>query len=49
MQNWQTLNSKVFKKLGMGMQKTHLEAIVNATPGVIEELLYILYIKFEQP
>jgi hypothetical protein len=37
--NWQTLSKKVFKKIGLNLQKAELEALCNAEPGAIETLL----------
>jgi len=47
--NWNTLNSRVLKKIGMNLSKQDIEAIANATPGVIEQLLYRIFLKFEHP
>lgn len=47
--NWNTLNTRVLKKIGMGLNKQDIEAIANATPGVIEQLLYKIFRKFEHP
>ena len=40
--NWHTLNQKVFKHLGCSVQKLDCERIVNAEPGVIEQVLKML-------
>ena len=33
--NWNTLNSKVLKKIGITLTSKEIEAISNATPGII--------------
>ena len=45
-ENWNTLSTKVLKRLGIQLTKAHIEHIANATPGVIEELLYNILTKF---
>lgn len=37
--NWQTLSKKVFKKIGLAMSKAEMEALSNAEPGAVEQLL----------
>ncbi|CAI2380220.1 unnamed protein product [Moneuplotes crassus] len=37
--NWNTLNQKVFKKLGFQISKKDIEGIVNAHPEIIERVL----------
>lgn len=48
-ENWNTLNVKVLKKLGVHLSKQDIENIANAVPGVIEEVLYNIILKFEKP
>jgi len=37
--NWNTLNSKVFKKMGFHVQKDELESLVNCKPQAVERML----------
>ena len=39
MYNWNTLNTKVFKKIGFAMQKEELDALCNCTPQAVERML----------
>lgn len=43
--NWNTLNQKVLKKLGMQLTKQHVTDIANVTPGAIERALKLLKIR----
>jgi hypothetical protein len=43
--NWNTLNNKVLKKLGMQLTKQHMSEIANVTPGAIERALKLLKIR----
>jgi hypothetical protein len=43
--NWNTLNNKVLKKLGMHLTKQHMSDIANVTPGAIERALKLLKIR----
>lgn len=43
--NWNTLNQKVLKKLGMQLTKQHMTDIANVTPGAIERALKLLKIR----
>lgn len=43
--NWNTLNQKVLKKLGMQLTKQHMTEIANVTPGAIERALKLLKIR----
>ncbi len=45
-QNWNTLNLKVFKKLGISLTKQQIDDIVNGVPNVIEQILYQILIRF---
>jgi hypothetical protein len=47
--NWNLLNTKALKKIGMGLSKGQIEAIANASAGVIEEVLLGLFFRFEEP
>lgn len=47
--NWNTLNTKVLKKLGLGLGKKEIEDIVNCVPLTIENYLYTVLKKFEAP
>ena len=40
--NWNTLNVKVFKKLGLNLSKKEIESIVNMEPDAIEKVLLAL-------
>lgn len=42
LQNWQTFNSKVLRKLGLNLTKSALEQLANGSAGAIESLLYDL-------
>ena len=37
--NWNTLNVKVLKKLGLNLSKQEIEAVVNMEPDAIEKIL----------
>ena len=37
--NWSTLNQKVFKKIGMTLDKSTIDGLANAKPGIIEKVL----------
>lgn len=43
--NWNTLNQKVLKKLGMQLTKQHMQEISNGTPGAVEQALRVLKLK----
>ena len=38
-QNWNTLNRKVLKKLGMNLSSKEIEAIINCQPYAVEQVL----------
>ena len=40
--NWNTLNVKVLKKLGLNLSKKEIEAVVNMEPDAIEKILIAL-------
>ena len=46
--NWNTLNVKVLKKLGLNLSKQEIEAIVNMEPDAIEKTLLALRFHIEQ-
>lgn len=37
--NWNTMNQKVFRKLGFGVSKSEVDEIVNCVPGAVERVL----------
>lgn len=43
--NWNTLNTKVCKKLGFVIPKAESEAVVNCNPGAIERVLKLVRYK----
>mmetsp|Transcript_22849 Transcript_22849/g.37609 ORF Transcript_22849/g.37609 Transcript_22849/m.37609 type:complete len:238 (-) Transcript_22849:650-1363(-) len=43
--NWNTMNQKVLKRLGMTMSKEEIEAVCNCSPGAIEQVLKQLQYK----
>jgi hypothetical protein len=43
--NWETLNTRVLKKLGFTITRPQIEDIVNCKPGVVEQLLNTLQYK----
>lgn len=43
--NWDTLNTKVLRKLGMQLTKQHMADIANGAPGAIERGLKLLRLK----
>lgn len=45
-ENWTTLNAKVLKRLGISLTKQQIDDIANAVPNVIEQLLYLILIRF---
>ena len=45
--NWKTLNSKVFKKLGFQLSKKEIDEIINCLPERIEKILYFVKSKIE--
>lgn len=40
--NWNTLNSKVLRKIGYNLPKDDMEAVIQCRPGAIEKVLYSL-------
>ncbi|EDQ85779.1 uncharacterized protein MONBRDRAFT_38733 [Monosiga brevicollis MX1] len=47
-ENWGTLNSKVFKKLGLTVPESVVKGVIANKPGVIEVVLSNLRVKIEQ-
>jgi hypothetical protein len=47
--NWSTLNSKVFKKIGIQLGRQDIEDLANSVPNVIEHVLYQVLVRFEKP
>jgi hypothetical protein len=43
--NWNTLNQKVFKKLGFQLSKKEIEAVINFQPMAVENVLKIVHNK----
>lgn len=43
--NWNTLNVKVFKKMGFQLAPQDIEAVVNCMPDAIERVLKLVQIK----
>lgn len=43
--NWNTLNTKVFKKMGFQIASSDIEAVINCTPDAIERVLKMVQIK----
>jgi hypothetical protein len=35
--------------MGIHLNKTHIDDIANAVPGVVEQLLYDILLKYEKP
>ena len=47
--NWETLNNKVLRRLGIGLSKKEIEDIANCVPLAIEAYLHAVLRKFESP
>lgn len=45
MYNWNTLNAKVFKRLGFMATKQDCEACCNCKPGAVERVLKLIKVK----
>ncbi len=41
--NWNTLNKKVLKKLGLQLSKKEIDAIINYEPMAVENILKVVY------
>lgn len=46
--NWNTLNGKVFRKLGFVVSKQDCEAVSNCVPGSVERVLKLLKSKLSK-
>ncbi|KRW99159.1 Calponin homology domain [Pseudocohnilembus persalinus] len=46
--NWNTLNQKVFKKMGFQISKIDIDHVVGAVPDAIERVLKVVQIKLEK-
>ncbi|CAG7721138.1 unnamed protein product [Allacma fusca] len=46
--NWQTLNRRVFPKIGVRISEEIIEQLIDAKPGVIEQVLWDLRLKLDQ-
>jgi len=46
--NWNTLNQKVFKKMGFQLNQTDIEAVINCVPDAIERVLKVVQVKTER-
>ena len=47
MYNWNTLQQKVLKRLGVATTKEELEDVCNCKPGAIERLLKLVKVQVE--
>ncbi|EGR31024.1 hypothetical protein IMG5_118970 [Ichthyophthirius multifiliis] len=45
--NWETLQSKVFKKIGLQLSKNDIESVINCVPEAIERVLRVLQLKIQ--
>ncbi|KAL4427154.1 hypothetical protein ABPG77_001158 [Micractinium sp. CCAP 211/92] len=41
--NWSTLNQKVFKRMGFTLPREQYEAVANAEPGAVEQVLKLVH------
>lgn len=48
MYNWNTLNQKVFKRMGFTIPKSECDAIVNCQQGAIERVLKMVKVKLSK-
>ncbi|GMH34018.1 hypothetical protein BSKO_01852 [Bryopsis sp. KO-2023] len=48
MYNWQTLNAKLLKKVGMTLRPSDIEKVVNGEPGAIERVLKLARVKIAE-
>lgn len=46
--NWNTLNQKVFKKMGFQISKGDMEGVCGCTPGVVERVLRLLQLQISK-
>ena len=47
--NWNTLNAKVFKKIGIQLNNKLISEIANGVKGAIEVVLYEVLVKYDKP
>jgi len=45
MYNWNTLNTKVFKRLGFSLPRHEMESVANCTQGAVERVLKLIKVK----
>merc|ERR1711988_316256 len=45
MYNWNTLNQKVFKKMGFQVSRTDCEGVCNCSAGVVEQVLHTIQLQ----
>merc|ERR1712167_69558 len=48
MYNWNTLNQKVFKKLGFQVSKPDVEGVCGCSAGVVERVLHALHLQINK-
>jgi len=48
MYNWNTLNQKVFKKIGFQLSKTDVDNVINCQPEAVERVLRLVQLKVEK-
>jgi len=48
MANWNTINAKIFKKLGFQVSKSDINKIINSSAEIIERLLLLVKTKIQQ-
>lgn len=46
--NWNTLNSRVLKKMGFQISKGDIDCIINAQPDAVERVLRVVQIKLDK-
>ena len=44
--NWNTLNTKIFKRIGIHLSKSEIEDLANSVPNIIECVLYQVLVRF---
>lgn len=45
--NWNTLNLKVFKKIGFQLSTSDIEQVVNCVPDSVERVLKVIQVKID--
>ena len=45
MYNWETLNTRVFKRLGFSVPRAEAESVANCVPGAVERVLKLVKVK----